>query len=108
MGEDWTKARMTEIYDFLGFDKNMHSREKNRILESDYLPVVKLLTNNDPNTLSDWPLKANKIDQIPNPVENGGLPPVDQDRRPESQQSQPIDQDRRPEISTISTHRPRP
>ena len=84
-GEDWTKARMTEIYESLGFDRQMHSKEKNRILTTDYLPVVKLLTNDDPDTLKDWPLNAKQVKKtVDQPPQN--------DRPSVAQTSTPVDQ----------------
>jgi hypothetical protein len=63
-GEDWVEARMGEIYKELGFDPKMHARQKKKILEQDYFPLVLLLTNDDPDTLLDWPLQAKKdVDQ---------------------------------------------
>jgi hypothetical protein len=63
-GEDWVETRMGEIYKELGFDTKMHARQKKKTLEEEYLPVVKLLTNDDPETLADWPLQAKKgVDQ---------------------------------------------
>lgn len=82
-GEKWLDARMGEIYKELGFDPQMHSKTKNKILVDEIFPLVKLLTDDDEDTLSDWPLIDKPVDQD-----------KDQDIATDSDATKTVDQDR--------------
>src|SRR5215213_8654443 len=56
--EPWTEKQMKPIYEDLGFEAGQNNREKKRILYTDYLPILKLITDDDPENLENWPHKV--------------------------------------------------
>jgi len=102
--DKWAKAKMTEIYKELGFDPEMENKEKSRVLEQDYLPLVKLLTDDNEDNLMDWPLKAKKFSEIQDKITESKKPLatlIDKSRRQKPEKSvdksvdKPVDNRRR-------------
>src|ERR1041385_7485642 len=54
---DTVQREFTQIYEDLGYPKEMAPKTKNTDLKKNAFPAIKALTNDDPNELDKFPLK---------------------------------------------------
>ena len=85
-------ARRTELYRDLGYPTDMHKDIKRPLFEFECFPIIKLLTNNDPDKIREFPLR-NKVIETALPVSEKPIEqPVEQEFKEERHLEQPVDQ----------------
>lgn len=63
---DWVQFQMSSVYRKLDFSKDMHWRERTRLLEESYCKALRTMVRDDPKNLDQWPFPAEEPQ--PDPV----------------------------------------
>lgn len=87
---DWVQLQMSNTYRKLGFNKDMHWRERTRLLEESYCKALRTMVRDDPKNLDQWPFAEEepKHDPLMYPLviydemQQRGLIPYDQGQTP--------------------------
>src|SRR5688572_19397631 len=92
-------ARRTELYRDLGYPTELHKDIKRPLFEFECYPIIKLLTNDDPDKIREFPL-SKKVTETALPVPEKPIEqPVEQVVEQEKHVEQPADQKPEPEPS---------